>query len=170
MKTLKLNKVCARSQKGASLVEVLVATVVISVGLIGLAGLQTLSMQSNHTAYLRTQASLLAYDMVDRMRANILAAQSGQYVTAFNAAPSGTTNCESTSCSSGNLATYDINQWKCNLGAWDSISTCSTTLSVSGLLPGGDGSVTQTGTVHTVSVRWTERDGNQNTFEVSTEL
>ena len=68
MKTLKLNNMCIRSQKGASLVEVLVATVVVSVGLIGLAGLQTLSMQSNHTAYLRTQASLLAYDMVDRMR------------------------------------------------------------------------------------------------------
>jgi len=157
-------------QRGTSLIEVLVATVVISVGLIGLAGLQTLSMKSNHSAYLRTQATLLAYDMLDRMRANLVSAQGGQYTTAFSTAPTGTVNCESSSCSSASLATYDVNQWKCSLGNWDAINTCSTTLSLSGILPGGDGSVVQAGSVHTVSVRWNDRDGTQTTFQVSTEL
>lgn len=168
----KLNSIIRQinRQTGASLIEVLVATVVVSVGLVGLAGLQTLSMKSNHSAYLRTQATLFAYDMVDRMRANLAAAQAGAYVTALNTAPSGTVNCELTACTSANLATYDINQWKCSLGAWDAVSTCSTSFSISGMLPGGDGSVTQTGSVHTVSVRWNDRDGTQSTFQVSTEL
>ena len=153
-----------------ALIEVLVATVVISVGLVGLAGLQTLSMKNNHSAYLRTQATMLTYDMVDRMRANVAAAQAGQYTTAFNTAPAGTVNCESSTCSSASLATFDVNQWKVSLGIWDAINTCSVTLSKSGLLPGGDGQVTQVGTVHTISIRWNDRDGTQNTFQVSTEI
>ena len=157
-------------QMGTSLIEVLVATVVISIGLVGLAGLQTLSVKNNHSAYLRTQATFLAYDMVDRMRANLASAQAGQYTTALNTAPAGTVNCETTSCSSASLATFDVNQWKCSLGAWDANTICSTTLSISGMLPGGDGSITQNGNVHTVSVRWNDRDGVQNTFQVSTEL
>ncbi|MCK0506285.1 type IV pilus modification protein PilV [Aromatoleum anaerobium] len=62
-------RVCA-PQRGATLIEVLVAVVVLSIGLLGLAGLQMTSLQSNHSAYMRSQASLLAYDLSDRMRAN----------------------------------------------------------------------------------------------------
>lgn len=60
-----------RSNRGISLVEVLVAVLVFSVGLIGLAGLTLVSQRTNHSAYLRTQASFLAQSMADRMRGNI---------------------------------------------------------------------------------------------------
>ncbi len=159
-----------KTQIGTTLIEVLIAVVVLSIGLVGLAALQTLSMKNNHSAYLRTQASFLAYDMVDKMRANLGAAQGGSYVTALGTAPSGTTECQSGACTTAELAAYDINEWKCSLGNWDAINTCSTTLSISGLLPGGDGAVTRNGTIHTVSVRWNDRDGVQRTFQVSTEL
>ncbi len=159
-----------KKQLGTTLIEVLVAAVVVSAGLVGLAALQTLSVKNNHSAYLRTQATFLAYDMVDKMRANLAAAQAGQYVTTFGVAPSGTTNCQSSTCSSSDLVTFDINQWKCSLGNWDLQNTCSTTLSISGMLPGGDGSITRTGNIHTVSVRWNDRDETQRTFQVSTEL
>lgn len=55
--------------KGSTLLEVLVSIVVLSIGLLGLAGLQATSMKSNHSAYMRSQATLLAYDLADRMRA-----------------------------------------------------------------------------------------------------
>ncbi len=63
-----------------------------------------------------------------------------------------------------------MNQWKCSLGIWDAINTCAVTLSITGLLPGGDGQVTQAGNVHTVSIRWNDRDNSVQTFQVSTEL
>lgn len=55
---------------GFTLIEVLVAVLVLSIGLLGLAGLQAASLRQNHSAYLRSQASLLAYDMLERMRGN----------------------------------------------------------------------------------------------------
>ncbi len=168
----KMNSLMHRlsKQAGASLVEVLVAVVVVSVGLVGLAALQTVSMRNNQSAYLRTQATFLTYDILDRMRANSAAAQSGQYVTTLGADPNGTANCEATNCVSADMATFDVNQWKCQLGAWDNDSVCSATLSLTGQLPGGDGSITQNGNIHTVSVSWQDRDGTQTTFQVSTEL
>jgi type IV pilus modification protein PilV len=57
-------------QHGFTLVEVLVTVVILAVGLLGLAGLQAVSMRNNHSAYERTQAVQLAYDMADRVRAN----------------------------------------------------------------------------------------------------
>lgn len=56
-------------QSGSSLLEVLVAVVILAFGLLGLAGLQATSVKSSHSAYQRSQATLLAYDMADRMRA-----------------------------------------------------------------------------------------------------
>lgn len=60
-----------RAQRGVTLLEVLVSIVVLSVGLLGYAGLQTLSLKNNNSAYQRSQATLLTYDIVDRMRANM---------------------------------------------------------------------------------------------------
>jgi type IV pilus assembly protein PilV len=57
-------------QHAFTLVEVLVTIVIMSVGLLGVVGLQLASMRSNHSAYLRTQATLAAYDLIDRMRAD----------------------------------------------------------------------------------------------------
>src|SRR5690606_22885225 len=57
-------------QKGAGLLEVLIAIVIIAIGLLGLAGLQTVSLQLNQGALVRSQASNLAYDITERIRAN----------------------------------------------------------------------------------------------------
>lgn len=55
---------------GVTLIEVLVATMILAVGLLGLAALLGNTMQSNQHASARTQAVFLASDMMDRMRAN----------------------------------------------------------------------------------------------------
>lgn len=78
-----------RPQKGFSLIEVLITSLVISVGLHGIAGIVANSLKSNQSSYTRTQASLLANDMIDRMRANRRSASVDNYNLALTATPSG---------------------------------------------------------------------------------
>jgi len=56
--------------QGFTLVEVMVAVVILAIGLLGMATLMMSSLQSSESAYSRSQASLMAYDILDRMRAN----------------------------------------------------------------------------------------------------
>ena len=57
-------------RNGFTLLEVMIALLVFSLGLLGMAGLLAVSVRTNHGAYLRTQATFLAQSMADRMRAN----------------------------------------------------------------------------------------------------
>lgn len=59
-----------QSQRGFTLVEILVTVVLISVGLLGVAALQLTTLRGNQESYVRSQANLLAADILDRMRAN----------------------------------------------------------------------------------------------------
>lgn len=56
------------SQRGVTLLEVLITVLVLSTALMALAALQTRSLQYNSSAYLRSQANIIAYDVFDRMR------------------------------------------------------------------------------------------------------
>ena len=125
-------------QKGFTLLEVLVAIVVLSIGLLGLAGLMASSVRNNHSAYQRTQAAWLAYDMVDRMRANRAnaVAAANNYNVAIGAA----------SAAAAGLAKNDVDDWKTALGA---------------TLPAGDGSVAVTAATGAtiVVVQWNDARG-----------
>lgn len=70
MRNQKFKKSRLRRESGVSLIEVLVAMMILSIGLLGIAALQAQGLRFNHDAYVRTQATNLAYDIVDRMRAN----------------------------------------------------------------------------------------------------
>src|SRR5690242_17300973 len=76
--------------RGMTLIEVLVSLVVISVGLLGVAALQLTSLRNSQGSYLRTQATALADDILDRMRANRTVALptsgASPYVTAIGTA------------------------------------------------------------------------------------
>ncbi len=96
-------------QQGFTLIEVLVAVVVFSFGLLGIAGMMTISVRNNHNGYLRSQANFLAENMVDRMRANPVALWGGAYN--MTAAP-GTDQCDLGSpCNYAALAAFDGQQW-----------------------------------------------------------
>jgi type IV pilus assembly protein PilV len=116
-------------QKGVGLIEVLVTMLILAVGLLGLAGLETQSLRYSHEAYLRTQTSVLAGDMIDRLRANSsIALTTNNYNFSLTDTPTGLANaCETAACSGANLAAYDFKQWR------DEIES---------QLPGGGGSVT----------------------------
>lgn len=60
----------SRCQTGTSLLEVLIAVVILSIGLLGLAGLQVAGLRVNQGAMQRSQATMLAYDVLDRMRSD----------------------------------------------------------------------------------------------------
>ena len=68
-----------QGQRGFTLIEVLVTLVVVSVGLLGFAGLLTKSIAANRQAYMRSQASILAHDLSERMRANRAGTLLGAY-------------------------------------------------------------------------------------------
>lgn len=57
-------------ERGLTLIEVLVTMVLLGVGLLGLAGLQLRGMQVNQGSTFRSQAAILAEDLIDRMRAD----------------------------------------------------------------------------------------------------
>jgi len=101
-------------RRGFTLLEVLIALLVFSLGLLGMAGLLIVSVKTNHSAYLRTQASFLAQSMADRMRANMPRVWTGDYDDGY---PSGDTDpCSGgAACSRADIATRDKAQWSTQL-------------------------------------------------------
>ena len=58
-------------QRGASLIEVLVSILILSIGLLGMAGLQTRTLKGNHSALQRSEVVTLTHFIFDAMRANL---------------------------------------------------------------------------------------------------
>jgi type IV pilus assembly protein PilV len=133
--------------RGFTLIEVLVALIVLSIGLLGVASLQLVSLRWNHGASLRSQATLLAYDIADRMRANQLVARTS---TAYEIALSATKTGSS-------LADQDLRQWKIALGQ---------------TLPLGDGSIVRdtsgTDPVFIITVQWDDSRGKRSASDTDT--
>jgi type IV pilus assembly protein PilV len=99
-------------QQGFSMLEVLIAVLVFSLGMIGLAGLLIFAIQSNHVAYLRTQATFLAHNMAARMGANPAGLWNGDYnITTILAPGAGITTTCAAGCNPADLATHDIQAW-----------------------------------------------------------
>ncbi|UNK56708.1 type IV pilus modification protein PilV [Pseudoxanthomonas daejeonensis] len=93
---------------GFSLVEVMVAVLILGVGLLGFALLQTMSVRFTQSANQRSQATNLAYDMLDQVRVNRLAV--GQYVGNYTGA---TTGC----APDGEVSAAKFRDvWECRLG------------------------------------------------------
>ena len=73
------NNTFRRSQRGAGLIEVLVAVLVLAIGLLGIAAMQTTALRNNQSALERSQAVIQSYAILDAMRANREQAQAGAY-------------------------------------------------------------------------------------------
>jgi len=100
-----------KSQRGVGLVEILVSILVLGVGALGVATMQLTGLKYNTGSQGRSQAILLANDMMDRMRANRnLANTTVNYNTnGFEGAEGTPPDCYNTSCTPGMLAEFD--QW-----------------------------------------------------------
>lgn len=105
----------ARSQSGATLIEVLISLLILAIGLLGMTGLQTVSLRNTQSAYLRTQASIASNDIIERIRANLQGVEANSYDANAGAV---TAACNTiTGCSAGELAANDIAEWKAALAA-----------------------------------------------------
>lgn len=99
------------SEAGFTLMEVLVAFLILSVGLLGLAGLQMKGLAYAHQSYQRSLATLLAQDMADRMRANRPAVLAGDYRLTSAPSDPGVTCSGAAPCTPAKLAALDLYQW-----------------------------------------------------------
>lgn len=98
-----------RRQAGLTLIEVLIAVVVLAIGLLGIAGLQSAALANNLISYQYTQASTIAQAMLERMRANRDGVLAGSYSLEPGATvPAATANCSTAICSPAEQAQWDI--------------------------------------------------------------
>lgn len=129
--------------RGFTLLEVLIALLIFSLGLLGMAGLLSVSVRTNHASYVRTQATFLAQAMADRMRANSLGLWNNNYNVALTTSATTTvpTTCAySNTCDSPDVAARDMaifrNQLVAFLPASQYRINC---VPQAGTLPSGDG-------------------------------
>jgi type IV pilus assembly protein PilV len=121
--------------RGFTLVEAMVGLLVLSIGLVGIAGLQLAGLRASQSSAWRSQATYLSYDIIERMRLNPVNRRDYVVDLLETATP-------------GDRATTDISEWKTRLAA---------------ALPGGDGTVALAGvdeTLVTVTVQWTDARGD----------
>jgi type IV pilus assembly protein PilV len=137
------------SCRGLTLLEILIAVLVTSIGLLGLAGLQTAAVRFNTSAYYRSQATSLAYDLADRMRANREAALDGDYdaIDIDDTPPA----CP-VAAGVGSMAVIDA-------AAWQNALACA--------LPLGTGDVTRADDLFTITVQWNESRGEDPDDDVA---
>ncbi len=129
-----------KNNSGFTLIEVLVAMLVIAIGVLGVAGLQYQALKYNHDAYLRSQINVLANDIIDRIRLN--SSNVDAYISNYEI---GSTD-PSAACdqSVAASAANDLNCWYTALN--------------NALPPGGDAIIAADGDVYEVSLSWISRD------------
>ena len=147
-----MHRTFKQSQSGFGLVEALVALVVVSVGMIGIAVLYGQGLGASRTALYRTQAVILASDMADRIRLNRRAGnayKAGGAGTNRNCGPGGVT------CTPTQMAEHDLWVWNTQIDL---------------MLPGADGTVDYAPAsppTYTVNITWQEVGLGAMTYQLA---
>lgn len=151
-----------RSERGITMIEVLVTLVIVSVGLLGAAAMVINGLESNRNAYLQTQASIFAYDMADRIRSN--SDQVGSYTGfEFDAESDEAPELPACfgsdeGCNAAAVAAVDLSQWASSLEGVDGGAA---------LLPSAQATIAQIGGDEVViTITWIESqwDGEEEAF------
>ncbi len=154
------------TQRGFSMIEILITLVIIAVAMLGTAGLQLNAMKLNKGSQSRTQAIFLAADIAERMEANKAGAIAGNYElnTLTSAVSTTTTDCASNACSAADLAAWDIKQWELAIqgdngdlalpsAEWKIVRTADADCPAA---------VTGNPSTYCIFIRWVERRTDQN--------
>lgn len=167
-----------RTMTGASMIEVLITVIILSIGLLGMAGLQLSSIRSTSGSNYQTQASLLANNIIERMRAN----PTGMDDNRFIAFDSDGFNCDALpspycgayyaagghvaaeNCNTTEMSDYDLNVWFCGGasadgrqgGVQNALARASATITCIDTEPlsGADVDPCTNGSPHTISINW----------------
>jgi len=138
-----------RAQRGFNLLEVLIAIVVLSIGLIGLGLLELKGVQYTRDSYARTQAAILAESLADRMRANPEGATNALYVLSSDEGDTGTFPTDPAQCCSpADIAAADQVAW------WNMVT---------GNLANAQANVALDGNGHySIGLQWSEEQNTQS--------
>lgn len=137
-------------QSGVSLIEVLVTMVILAIGLLGIAGMQVMSVKNTQVAAQRSIATQQAYDIAERMRANLAGAGAGNYDNLNTATPADPA-CGG-ACTPAQQAIADHRAWNLENGRVLPVGTGSVVA-----LPPPLGAVPGTIAGYTVTLNWTEQ-------------
>ena len=111
-----------RLQTGFSMIEVLVALMIVVLGLMGLAGMQVRMQQAEFESYQRAQALVLMQDMVDRIQLHRVTASCFRFTNATSGSPYlGTSKNHTAACAASTA--NDNTQAVTSLNGWDSALT-----------------------------------------------
>ena len=156
MADMKNIKPLAYRQRGVGMLEILVSVLVLAIGLLGLAALQSVGMKYNYQSYQRTQAVMLTYELTDRIRANS-ENSTGQYSIAYGTFPGqpATGTCQAAVCTPAQMATFDLALWKQSI--------------LDSLGDDADGQVAYDAAtlLHKIQIKWKE---NEQDFELVQEV
>ena len=133
----------ASGSAGFTLIEVLVALLVLAVGLLGVAALQFRGIQYSQGALMRSMVSTLTYDITERIRSN--QADVASYLGTYTVGTSPPAGCDPTL---GKNAVNDLLCWRSELAR--------------ALPPGSTADISQNGSLYTVTITWTDRDGSDH--------
>jgi type IV pilus assembly protein PilV len=139
-----------RGARGVSMIEVLVAIVIFSLGLLGLALMQLKGANFTKDSGARSAAVLLTRSMADRMQANPKGVADGDYVWTTATKPT-RTDCTSTTCTPAQVAANDINAWLTQMAA--AMPASASTAGMGKIVENTDSSGNPDGT-YTISVQW----------------
>ena len=103
-----------KNQRGFSMIEVLVSLVVIGVGMLGLSGLQIATLKVTNNAHSRNVATLIAFEIGDRMRANQEGVDGGFYVNDVTCSTT-VNQCRTSFCTPENIAKLDVQEVMCGV-------------------------------------------------------
>ena len=138
-----------QSQSGVTLIEVMIAVFISAIGVLGAAALQLNALKYTNSAVYTSQASFIAYDILDRIRASADPDSVDDYeLDSTDSPPSGSS-----------LQATDLTDFSTNVQS----------------LPGGAGSIAVTGSTVTVNISWSESKATgeadaTGTFSISTDV
>ena len=127
---------------GFSLIEVLIGLLILVIGFLGVAGMQTISVYHNHAAYLRSQAVVQAHDMAERIYNNRTVGY-GSLSGSNTGCLTDSSNPITVNCTPTQMAQFDIYEWNATNAR---------------VLPSGTGTISASGGVETITLSWTEQE------------
>lgn len=147
----KLSKFKQQTPNGFTLIEIMIAMVILSVGVLGLAGLQGASLKSSNTAFMRTVATNQLYALAERIRSNSAGhnlpanggvdAYKGKFGITTHAATCGASSVSAGGCTPLEVAINDIFIWNTENAR---------------VLPNGQGNVQRIGDALIITISWDE--------------
>lgn len=146
-----------RLAAGFTLIEALIALLVLTVGLLGAAGMLLTSVRNSHNSYLRSQASFIADSLVERMRANPLAIWGGHYNGALNATTPAAPTCAASGCTPAQVAGYDRAAIARMLAQHLPLGSGSVNCEITGTVPVRNFGISPVNGECRIAVRWNEK-------------